>query len=80
MKDQAENMVSDQEMGHVQMKYPNNTPQTKEALMYRNIFESMYGGRDHLIDQYWMPKWVSSSVTDPSATYLAAHGFRNKSQ
>jgi len=36
------------------------TPMTKEAYYYRQIFEELYPGCDHLIPYYWMPKWVDA--------------------
>jgi asparagine synthase (glutamine-hydrolysing) len=77
IKKYAESIVSDDELIDAQNKYPNNTPMTKEAYLYRSRFEEMFADNSSLIEHYWMPNWVSESINDPSATYLNAHGFRN---
>jgi asparagine synthase (glutamine-hydrolysing) len=64
--------VTDDELKDASNKYPFNTPQTKEALYYRNIFSRLYPNRDKLIAHYWMPMW-QGDIKDPSATVLACH-------
>ena len=76
IKKYAEEEISDDELANAQTKYPNNTPMTKEAYLYRSRFEEMFSEQSELIEHYWMPNWVSESINDPSATYLNAHGFR----
>ena len=53
-------------------KYPNNPPQTKEALHYRNIFNKYYSNGDETIPYYWLPKW-SGNINEPSARVLNAY-------
>ena len=65
-------IITDDELKDASNKYPFNTPQTKEALYYRNIFAKLYPNRDKLIDHYWMPMW-QGDIKDPSATVLACH-------
>ena len=67
-----DNIITDDEMKEAKNKYLHNTPRTKEALYYRKIFDEFYGGRDKLIDHYWMPMW-QGDITDPSATILKCH-------
>jgi asparagine synthase (glutamine-hydrolysing) len=43
-------------------------PHTKEALYYRELFEKFYKNQGHVLKEYWMPKW--SSTSDPSARTL----------
>jgi asparagine synthase (glutamine-hydrolysing) len=49
-------------------------PLTEEARWYRQLFQSFYPGRDHVIPYYWLPKWVGSGITDPSARVLDTYG------
>lgn len=47
-------------------------PLSKEALLYREIFEQFYPDQGHLIPGYWMPNqtWDGCQVNDPSARFL----------
>lgn len=56
-----------------QTKYEFNPPISIEALYYRRIFNKYYPNRDHLINRYWMPKWQTSDLKDPSATALKTY-------
>ena len=49
-------------------KYTHNPPKTKEALYYRQVFESFYV-YDKILDHMWLPKW-SGEQKDPSARLL----------
>lgn len=60
--------ISDDQLESCYKLYPNNTPKTKEALYYRNIFTELFPNRDDIIPHYWMPNWVKTD--DPSATVL----------
>eukprot|EP00466_Bigelowiella_natans_P015944 jgi/Bigna1/46458/estExt_Genewise1.C_40290 len=42
LKDYAEEMVNDKQMQHAKHRFPHNTPQTKEAYLYRSIFDSYF--------------------------------------
>lgn len=65
-----ENRVQDEDLNAAYTKYPHCTPRTKEALYYRNIFESYYKGQAESFTPYfWMPRWVKN-VTDPSARFI----------
>ncbi len=72
----SEQQISDDLFSQRSVLYPINTPMTKEAFLYRQIFESFYPGRHHVIPRFWMPKWVGNNVTDPSATVLKVHSDR----
>ena len=71
IKQYAESIISDDELTNAQVKYPNNTPTTKEAYLYRSRFEEMFSGNSSLIEHYWMPNW--SNVKDPSARELGEY-------
>ena len=60
--------ITDNEFNNAHLKYPLNTPQTKEAYYNRIIFSKYYN--DNLITHYWMPQWQNTIITDPSATIL----------
>ncbi|MCR5535955.1 MAG: asparagine synthase B [Succinivibrio sp.] len=42
LRDHAERMVSDLKFSQRQMRFPTNTPLTKEAYLYREIFEELF--------------------------------------
>lgn len=53
-------------------KYKINQPLTKEADMYRKIFNEFYF-QDDVIKHYWMPRFQKKEITDPSATILDSY-------
>ena len=65
----ADNTYSDDDFIQESRKYPFNTPQTKEALYYREIFNKYYAGRENTIPHYWLPRW-SGDIIEPSARVL----------
>ncbi|XP_014473133.1 PREDICTED: asparagine synthetase [glutamine-hydrolyzing] [Dinoponera quadriceps] len=66
----VEDRVQDKDLEEACVKYPHCTPKTKEALYYRNVFESHYEGQAESFTPYfWMPRWVKG-VTDPSARFI----------
>ena len=42
LKDHAEARVSDAELAAASHRFPHNTPTSKEAFYYRQVFESLY--------------------------------------
>lgn len=74
----CEEKVSDEMFAKREQIYPFNTPLTKEGFYYRQVFESFFPGREKLIPEPWMPKWVDPSIKDPSATVLKIHADRVK--
>jgi asparagine synthase (glutamine-hydrolysing) len=76
VKKYADEKITDNMLCNANLTFPNNPPLTKEAYLYRSIFESNYAGCSNLITNFWMPKWISKSILDPSATYLNVHGHR----
>ncbi|MEI8027651.1 MAG: asparagine synthase B [Pseudomonadota bacterium] len=76
LKAYAEAVISSSDLENASKTYPINTPRTKEALLYRNIFEAFYPGRSDLIIGYWMPNpnWEGCNVQDPSARVLSNYG------
>jgi asparagine synthase (glutamine-hydrolysing) len=80
LKLKAEELYSEDDVKNAYLKYPHNTPFTKEALWYRDLFESHYPAMSHLITDFWMPnkEWVGSDVKDPSARALSNYGDSGK--
>lgn len=76
LKEYAETQYSRQAFEAGCRKYSWCPPYTKESLLYRDLFESMYPGMDDLISSYWLPNqsWEGCQVTDPSARYLSNYG------
>lgn len=64
----AEKLISDAEMVEGMKLYQNNPPLTKEALLYRRIYEKYYPGQHFVVNEMWLPKWTG--VTDPSGALL----------
>lgn len=77
LKDYANQKYSDQELEHGQKKYEYHCPpKTKEALLYREIFEEYFPGRAYLVPEPWMPnrEWEGcKGATDPSARVLGCY-------
>lgn len=68
LKRHAETQITDSRFACRQQLYPVNTPQTKEDMLYRELFDS-YGYRD-TIPYKWLPNWAPADLTDASATAL----------
>ena len=71
LKECADLQITNEQMNDAPLKYPNNTPLSKEEYYYRQIFESAYPGRHDVIPHMWRPRWTD--VKDPSATMLSMH-------
>tara|TARA_B100000035_G_scaffold315280_1_gene334932 strand:- start:5184 stop:6902 length:1719 start_codon:yes stop_codon:yes gene_type:complete len=57
------------------MKNYKNPPTTKEQAYYRYLYNKDYIGTDHLIDYFWMPKYVNAK--DASARSLKCYSENN---
>jgi asparagine synthase (glutamine-hydrolysing) len=79
LKEYAENKYTDQAFALLKEHY-SPMPISKEALLYREIFESYYPNHGHLIKDYWMPnkEWEGCDVDDPSARVLSNYGDSGK--
>ncbi|CAF4433114.1 unnamed protein product, partial [Rotaria socialis] len=77
MQEHAETQVSDVDLQRAATLYPFNTPMTKEAFLYRSIFEEYYPGQPHLTPYIWLPKWCGDQ-TDPSARVLTHYKEQQK--
>lgn len=76
LKAMAETKYTDIEFKSKASGFVHCPPISKEALWYRELFESFYPGQAKWLSAYWMPNadWVGSSITDPSARVLANYG------
>ena len=76
LKQYAEDQTSDKQLEEASKLYDHNPPQTKEALLYRRIFDKYYPGHEKLIPALWLPnsEWHNCDVTDPSARVLPNYG------
>jgi asparagine synthase (glutamine-hydrolysing) len=73
----AENKYSALDLEAAQEKYRYHCPpQTKEALWYRDIFESFYPEKAKWVKSLWLPNltWPNCQVQDPSARVLKNYG------
>lgn len=79
LKEYAESTYSDGEFTEKCAIY-HPTPISKEALLYREVFERYYPNHGHLIVDYWMPNqsWKGCKVNDPSARVLSNYGDSGK--
>ena len=76
LKAYAEETYTDAAFESRRIQYSYCTPFTKEALLYREIFERFYPGQARMIPGYWMPNkaWKGCDVSDPSARVLTNYG------
>jgi asparagine synthase (glutamine-hydrolysing) len=72
----AEAKYTDDDFNQKIKAYPQNTPPSKEALMYREMFNEMFPGQEHVLSAYWLPNqtWPNCNLTDPSARHLPNYG------
>ena len=70
MKNHAEKTISDDIFISQSITFQKNKPLSKEELLYRNIYCSLFPTIDNL-PYVWRPSW--SSEIDPSATLLKNH-------
>jgi asparagine synthase (glutamine-hydrolysing) len=80
LKAHAESKYTQEDLEQAKAKYPHGTPFTKEALLYRDTFESFYKGNGEWIKDFWMPnkEWENCNVDDPSARVLKNYGDSGK--
>ena len=73
VKEHAEGRVSDLELDNATVKYPYNTPETKEAYYYRKLFSEIYPNREYSVKE-WIPQIGWGNVgKDPSGRVQIAH-------
>ncbi|KAM9340512.1 asparagine synthetase [glutamine-hydrolyzing] isoform 1-T2 [Symphorus nematophorus] len=71
LQEHLDSMVNDDQMQKAHKTFPHNTPRTKEAYYFRQVFEKHYPGRAKWLSHFWMPRWINA--TDPSARTLSIY-------
>ena len=76
LKAYADEVISDNLLLKSPRYFKHGTPKTKEAVLYRKIFEELFPNRHKLIPDFWMPnsEWENCQVDDPSARVLPNYG------
>jgi len=70
LKTRANEEITDSRFDERRALYPYCTPQTKEDMWYREIFDE-YGYDATCIPSKWLPNWSNADITDASATALS---------
>lgn len=80
LKKYAESIYTKEDVKQALKRFPHCPPHTREALLYREIFENMYARRAEMIPGFWMPNpsWQGCQVDDPSARVLSNYGDSGK--
>ena len=80
LKEFAETVFTEEQFEKEKQEYTDPKPFTKESLLYRKIFETVYPGQSAMIVDYWMPNksWKGCDVNDPSARVLSNYGASGK--
>ena len=69
----ATEQITDVEFQNAEFIYPHNPPSTKEAYLYRKIFEQFYSGRSNTVAK-WVPQTNWDNVdADPSGRAQTIH-------
>ena len=72
IQDLIEEKISDEEFKNYKKTCTHNTPELKESMYYRQIFDKYYPNHANTIPHFWLPKW-SGNVIDPSARVLSVY-------
>lgn len=74
LKEHAESIVSDEKLANASQRYKIDTPETKEAYMIREIFESHFPSDSAAATSVrWIPKKEWGCAADPSGRAVAIH-------
>ncbi|KAI9598525.1 asparagine synthase [Syncephalis fuscata] len=74
LRDQAAALVSDEAFGQSAARWPEDTPKTKEAYWYRDIFEKQFPGQATASTVVrWIPRADWGCPEDPSGRAQAVH-------
>jgi len=72
IQEHVDKLYSDEEFAIKQNNIKHNTPVSKEALYFRDIWRSLFGYDEetaHVIPYFWLPKWCGD-IKEPSARVL----------
>ena len=68
----ANDQITETELQEAKLQFTHNTPETKEALLYRRIYNELFPGAEAAKTVLkWIPKWQNS--TDPSGRVCDSH-------
>lgn len=79
IQDNCSLAIDDLKLDRADNIWPHQTPTTKEAYYFREIFTDYFGvDRHDIIPHYWLPKWdkdgnIISNYVDPSARKLEVY-------
>ncbi len=74
IKDHAEKSISDEKFAERSKRYPQDTPDTKEAYMIREIFESWFPSDAAASTSVrWIPRADWGCAADPSGRAVKIH-------
>ncbi|XP_053718504.1 asparagine synthetase [glutamine-hydrolyzing] isoform X1 [Synchiropus splendidus] len=71
LQEHLETLVNDEELANAKNAFPHNSPHTKEAYYFRQVFDKLFPDRGQWLSHYWMPRWTDA--TDPSARTLSIY-------
>ncbi|XP_046558710.1 asparagine synthetase [glutamine-hydrolyzing]-like [Haliotis rubra] len=66
--------INDEKLEQAKSLFPFNTPRTKEAFYYRQVFEKYYPSKADWVPYMWMPSWTDA--TDQSEMKLTQKEMR----
>ncbi|EEB09349.1 asparagine synthetase [Schizosaccharomyces japonicus yFS275] len=73
LKDTAELQISDDQMANPKAEWGDDVPQTKEAYLYRLMFDELFPPQCASTVMRWIPKAEWGCPADPSGRYQAGH-------
>jgi asparagine synthase (glutamine-hydrolysing) len=73
LKEDIDQMISDDEFNRDSHIYEYCTPKTKEAYCYRKLFDEYFGDENAgVIPHFWLPNWIDTKG-EPSARVLSVY-------
>lgn len=79
IKDFANATISDKEFEEESRLYT-PTPQLKDQLLFRRIFNKYYGSTPTRIEKYWVPQWVGDNKDSSARAYKALHNTEKEAE
>ncbi|KJE91559.1 asparagine synthetase, variant [Capsaspora owczarzaki ATCC 30864] len=73
LKDAAEQAVTDAQLASAAVRFPHDTPQTKEAYWYREMFDEQFPATVASTVMRWIPKGEWGCNADPSGRFQTVH-------
>lgn len=76
IQEHANSLISDEYFEKRHDEITHLKPISKEALWFRDIYESFYVGTETLTPYYWLPKWNDLASNEPSACALGHKDYK----